>query len=378
MLLVPQEPTTKPLPLLRPFMPELDSLRGVAVLAVLFYHGFYWGIDLSHFSHAKKMFLTAMWTGRLGVNLFFVLSGFLITGLLVDSRDRQDYYRRFYVRRILRIVPAYLLTLAILLISRAAPLNFVILSLLYLSNLTPLFGVAIAYPVLWSLAVEEHFYLIWPAIVRKISNRALMAVCVLIIVASPLLRLISFYIAQRHGWVSYEIFNFTWNSADGLACGALLTIFLRDFSPSRSGLRQFVVIAFFLPIAVSVAGVRLGVFSRLTAAGAALQVVPPHLAFVALLVAFLLFGSGPYRQRFRSPALEFFGHISYGLYLYHLLFFNAFEWLLNHGYIRRLDIDPFWGLAIRFLLLGTLAVLAAYLSRKYLEEPFLRLKKKLA
>jgi peptidoglycan/LPS O-acetylase OafA/YrhL len=375
---MPQKNLLAPIPVLRPFMPELDSLRGVAILGVLFYHGFYWGIDLTRFSHFKKLFLTATWTGRLGVNLFFVLSGFLITGLLLDSHLRQDYYRRFYVRRILRIVPAYLLTLAVLLISHAAPLNFVFLSLLYLSNLTPLFGVPIAYPVLWSLAVEEHFYIAWPAIVRKASNRMLAAICALIIVLSPLLRLASFYIAKRRGWVSYEIFDYTWNAGDGLASGALLSISLRDFSPSRIRLWRFVTLAFPLAIAAAIVGLRFGAFSRLTASGAALQVVPAHLAFVALLLAFLLLGSGPYRQWSRSPALEFFGRISYGLYLYHLLFFSGFERLLSHGFIRRLDIDPFWGLVIRFLALGTLAVAAAYFSRKFLEEPFLKLKDRLS
>jgi peptidoglycan/LPS O-acetylase OafA/YrhL len=83
-------------PLLRPVMPELDSIRGIAILAVLFYHGFYWNVDLAQFSKPVRLVLTGMWVGRLGVNLFFVLSGFLITGLLIDSKGRTDYYSRFY------------------------------------------------------------------------------------------------------------------------------------------------------------------------------------------------------------------------------------------------------------------------------------------
>ena len=69
-------------------MPELDSIRGIAILGVLFYHGFFWGIDLAPFSKAARLVLTGMWVGRLGVDLFFVLSGFLITGLLLDSKER--------------------------------------------------------------------------------------------------------------------------------------------------------------------------------------------------------------------------------------------------------------------------------------------------
>ena len=76
--------------------------------------------------------------------------------------------------------------------------------------------------------------------------------------------------------------------------------------------------------------------------------------------------------------LEFFGEISYGLYLYHLLVFRGFDWLLNNGVIRRLQIDLLLGLTIRFLICGGIAVGIAWLSRRYLEEPFLQLKSRLA
>jgi peptidoglycan/LPS O-acetylase OafA/YrhL len=138
-------------PLLRREMPELDTIRGLAILGVLLYHGLYWNVNLSNFPSLERIILTGMWAGRMGVDLFFVLSGFLITGILLDSRNRQDYYRRFYARRALRILPAYLLILAILAVTKYTPLSFVLLSLIYLSNLTPLFGIPIAYPVLWSL-----------------------------------------------------------------------------------------------------------------------------------------------------------------------------------------------------------------------------------
>ena len=88
-----------PEPLLRRFMPELDLLRGVAVLGVLFFHGFRAGYGDLPFTGMRKLFILATEPGALGVNLFFVLSGFLITGILFDSRSRPDYYRRFYTRR---------------------------------------------------------------------------------------------------------------------------------------------------------------------------------------------------------------------------------------------------------------------------------------
>ena len=103
-------------PLIRAHMPELDTIRGLAILGVLLYHGFYWVRDLSLYAPWQRHFFTLMAPGQFGVNLFFVLSGFLITGILLDSRNRPDYYQRFYFRRALRILPAYYLTLLLLIL----------------------------------------------------------------------------------------------------------------------------------------------------------------------------------------------------------------------------------------------------------------------
>src|ERR1700744_1028317 len=98
-------------PLLRKHMPELDVLRGLAIFSVVLYHGLYW--DGGHTtSKIMKLIVKASVFGWLGVNLFFVLSGFLITGILLDTKGRPDYYRRFYLRRVQRILPAYLATIA--------------------------------------------------------------------------------------------------------------------------------------------------------------------------------------------------------------------------------------------------------------------------
>ena len=88
-------------------MPELDSLRGVAILLVLFYHGFGYDYGVQGLSGIARGFVAATLTGWTGVDLFFVLSGFLITGILLDTKLRPDYYRRFYTRRALRILPIY-------------------------------------------------------------------------------------------------------------------------------------------------------------------------------------------------------------------------------------------------------------------------------
>ena len=103
-----------PEPLLRSKMPELDSVRGVAILAVVFYHGFFWSNNLAGLSGVARHFVSLTRFGWLGVHLFFVLSGFLITGILEDSKSAPRYFKRFYWRRALRILPAFYGTLLLL------------------------------------------------------------------------------------------------------------------------------------------------------------------------------------------------------------------------------------------------------------------------
>jgi peptidoglycan/LPS O-acetylase OafA/YrhL len=100
-------PTEQPLP--RQRMPELDTVRGLAIIGVLLYHAFCETRDLQAYQPWQRHILSLMSVGQFGVNLFFVLSGFLINGVLLDSRKRPDYNQRFYYRRALRILPALLL-----------------------------------------------------------------------------------------------------------------------------------------------------------------------------------------------------------------------------------------------------------------------------
>jgi hypothetical protein len=160
-ILAPEKPVlpAAPADLLRPRMPELDTIRGIAVLLVLFFHGFGFRYGVHGLSGLAKVFVAATLPGWIGVNLFFVLSGFLITGILIDTKSKADFYRSFYIRRALRILPLYyavLLILAILTrtgwVDRQASWAFLGLSFVYLSNVTGLFGVAMHYGVLWSLA----------------------------------------------------------------------------------------------------------------------------------------------------------------------------------------------------------------------------------
>lgn len=201
-------------------MPELDAVRGVAVLMVVIYHGFFWSHPLSHATGLTWLLLKATQPGWLGVELFFVLSGFLITGILVDTRARPQYFRRFYVRRARRILPPYLVLLAMLLVSGVVGLPFATLALCFLANVAPLFAIPMQYGPLWSLAVEEHFYLAWPVAVRVLEPRRLAAVAWGIALGLPLVRLLAWTRGEEGG-----LFLYTWFTVDGLAMGALLALY---------------------------------------------------------------------------------------------------------------------------------------------------------
>jgi peptidoglycan/LPS O-acetylase OafA/YrhL len=153
-------------------LPELDGLRGLAILLVLFFH---FAADLPR----NVIFLGPVYFGWSGVGLFFVLSGFLITRILLRTRRAEGYFRSFYVRRALRIFPLYsgvlaFCTLLFVLFPVLRPMfpgdRDRIFHWLYLGNWTPLLAGEDQRRMgtFWSLAIEEQFYWIWPFIVWKV------------------------------------------------------------------------------------------------------------------------------------------------------------------------------------------------------------------
>jgi len=368
--------------LIRAWMPELDSLRGVAILLVLFLHGFAHLVDPASFTGIQWFFVTATSYGWIGVHLFFVLSGLLITGILLDSRSRPGYYRRFYTRRALRILPAYYALLLLLgLLSRSSWLAghhvgipFVLFSVIYLSNLTPLFGIPIQYTVLWSLAVEEHFYLVWPAIVRRVSVRSLAFVALAVFVSAPVVRLVSLQL----GSVVDENF-YTWCNADGLALGALLSVVLRGSRIPRSVLWGVSGVAAILSAVTLAWGARLGTLAWTSASGFALRLTILNIGLAGLVVITLLLGTSPAKGLVNLRALRFLGEISYGLYLIHMLFFYEYDRLARRLWPSLIASNgKFGNTALQFLCAASASIGVAALSRRYFEEYFLRLKDRLA
>jgi len=359
-------------PLLRPRMPELDSLRGLAILGVLFLHGIYSSTNGMVFGGPARRFIQITQPGWLGVNLFFVLSGFLITGILLDSKSSSRYFASFYTRRALRILPAYYSLLILLVIFGGASWSYLGLCFLYLANVTTLFSVAEDYGPLWSLAVEEHFYLLWPLIVYRLSRRNVGIVAILICVLTPMLRALAFNLGHKAG-----IDSFTWLVADGLALGSLLAVVVR----SRLTRGQLWIVGAFTLIAgigAGLLGSPFGILTRNSMLGAAFQYSVLHIVFTGTLLLVLLVGSSQWRGWVNIGWLQFFGYISYGLYLIHLLMFRLYDrlcrafapsLLLTGG---RFDL-----LVLRFIVTAGTAIAIAYLSRVYFEERFLRLKGRL-
>ena len=184
------EPWPLPSPITGGRVEALDGIRGVAVLLVMIGHGVVFG-GFSTRSGWDAVFNAGAKTGWVGVDLFFVLSGFLITGILFDTRGSEHYFRTFYVRRFLRIVPVYYAVLLLyclwghaLIDAAESPelsWNGLAWAATYLSNYpTGLHGWGVLpHPVrhLWSLAIEEQFYLLWPLLVYRVDARRLMTIC---------------------------------------------------------------------------------------------------------------------------------------------------------------------------------------------------------
>jgi peptidoglycan/LPS O-acetylase OafA/YrhL len=215
-------------------MPGVDLLRGMAILSVVFFHGFAYSAPLFPWHNwlASVLFhLTSFgWTG---VNLFFTLSGFLITGNLIDSDRKPNFYSRFYIRRALRILPAYFLVLIVLGVTRTASLNYLAVCVIFLANWPKLLlhGSFVLYPVLWSLAVEEQFYAAWPWLYRRLLRNGLFVLCVAMILLCPVLRGVTITASEA------DIFSKTFMIGDNLAVGAAIAILCRS---QRLGLKALV------------------------------------------------------------------------------------------------------------------------------------------
>ncbi len=201
---------------------ELDGIRALAILAVLAVHLFANPITqraagLLH-GPQKAAFLQAH--GWLCFDPFFVLSGFLITGILLDTRKRPTYFRDFWVRRALRILPLVFTVVAIDTVAYHPKPLYVLMALFFSVDFAQFFGLGNnGMGPLWSLAVEEQFYLLWPFLVFFVRSRVLAIITLIIIVVEPLLRL------ATAGGSTVDVL---WYRLDGLAMGAFIALWVRS------------------------------------------------------------------------------------------------------------------------------------------------------
>jgi peptidoglycan/LPS O-acetylase OafA/YrhL len=349
-------------------MPGLDLLRGLAILTVVLFHGFAYSAPLFpwHNQLAATLFhLTSF--GWAGVNLFFALSGFLITGNLIDSDEKTNFYSRFYLRRALRILPAYFLVLIILGVTRTASLNYLAVCVIFLANWPKLLlhGSFVLYPVLWSLAVEEQFYVAWPWLYRRLRSEGLFILCMAMILFCPALRGIT--ITVFHG----DIFSKTFMIGDNLAVGAAIAILCRSQRLSLKGLVWIGVVS------ICISALTLLALSNLssTLKGDALRASVGYSMLEWFTGGILILALYAYRTRPVQRGLGFllfFSEISYGLYLIHMLCEIFYDRFVGNGYRTNAG-----ALLLRFVVANGIAVLLATLSKRYFENPIMRLKEKI-
>ena len=358
----------------------LDGLRGLAVLMVLAFHFLH--ID-GQGGAIEAALLSATRSGWAGVDLFFVLSGFLITGILLDARGAARYFRAFYARRVLRIFPLYYAYLAVLFL--AMPRLLPALDVKpetqgwlwsYLGNV--LFareGGFEASPFtahFWSLAVEEQFYLVWPLLVWMLPSRRLAVVCLGLVAGAFALRL-GIHRTTFNATAAYVL---TPARMDALALGALVAIAVREPSwwPRVRRAAPWVLGA--SAAAVAAVWVHRGGFFGGDPVVQVWAFGPLAAGFAALLV--LAIDPAPSSALLRAlkrPALRGAGKYSYGLYVLHYPIFLALE---AAGFTS-LALASVLGSRIAGMLAfaavaGAATFAAALLSWNLLEKRFLRWK----
>jgi len=300
---------------------ELDGLRGIAVLAVISNHYLLW--------------LPAVGSayGWLGVDLFFILSGFLITSILLELRDKEHYFKTFYARRAFRIFPPYFLALAVYLVysfSAGLPGTWG-LWLQYIFYYSSLFiglppelhaippvvppAVAIGLSVMWSLSVEEIYYTIWAPLVRFTTQNGFTAILVSMIVVAPLLR----WQLHTPDWPEYFPF---YCRMDGLAYGSAIALFIHGQRLRQAISGQWNRIIRWATLMVPL----VTVFFFLATHGErslrivmTLGLVLADLSFALVTYALIRNSGGPqlWVRIFRAKWLRSIGMVSYSLYLFH-------------------------------------------------------------
>jgi peptidoglycan/LPS O-acetylase OafA/YrhL len=302
----------------------------------------------------------------LGVDLFFVLSGYLITSLLLLARRSQNYYRNFYWKRVFRILPALILILLLARLIFTVRWSGILAALFFIANITSVWGVP-EVGQFWSLAIEEQFYLLWPTVIHRTRPRTILRILLTLIVASPLLRILSN--ALHHGNNRYTPLH-----CDGLAWGALIAVMAFHARIPFHGLNApalwrragrfmlsggvaLMVVAFF------VLHILHNDFGLLLSASGPL--------FAGILLYLLTHRRGLAARSLASRPMHFLGDISYMVYLSHAYILELYD-----RHIRSWSIHPTEsGLYLRFVVILVLSLLWSALSLSAFEHPVGKLRR---
>ena len=345
------------------YMPQLDSLRALAVLAVMIHH--FLPVD----RYIPSDYITL---GMLAVRLFFVLSGFLITGILLGYRTDtpKNALKRFYFRRVLRIFPIYYLTLFVALALQVRAIQQgAFWHLTYLSNY-----VAVLHPEwmgpashFWTLAVEEQFYFVWPFIMLFVPRKHLIKTIIGAIVLAVIFRALTLTVLD----IPFEAGGiFTFATLDSLGGGALLALFhydetLRPYLPRVMKLclaAGLTILALTTLLYVYTIGFR--VIYTLLCLGVSLL-------FMVLIEKTSRGFSGKAKIVMEHPFVLYTGKISYGLYVYH-----NFMLAIVLYYLSKTAAPPDYRLVAVVSFAATFAT--AMLSWHLIERPIARIKNKLS
>lgn len=359
-------------------MPALDGLRGLAILSVILFHT---SLASAGISTIDKIAVHLANLGWIGVDLFFVLSGFLITGILLDERDKPHFFRTFYSRRVLRIVPVYV---AFLLFSMwtasvlgAAPPEsssrlreiqawYWTYSVNVYVALRGWAAVAQGTTHLWSLSVEEQFYLVWPFAVFLLPRRYLPRLAIACVVLAEACR-VAFAVAGARGEIVYVLLP---TRMDTLAIGGLLACAVRDaklMAIVARWRRPLTLASFLALLPPLIAEHRLDFHRPLTQ----LFAYPA----IAILSGALVLTACESPRWFSSRGLQFAGRYSYGMYIWHPSVATAlltYSSLASSGVIAGSYLPSY---VLSYVALLTASIGVALLSWYAIERPFLSLKR---
>lgn len=344
------------------YMPQLDALRAIAVFLVLLEHWF-----------QGEFWFKFIPTGMIGVTLFFVLSGFLISEILMNSRNDSDgkghgkahSIKQFYIRRTLRIFPIYYLTLFILLLFNIENIRHIFgWFLFYVSNIY-FFRIqtwAGSLSHLWTLSVEEQFYLMWPFVILFIRKDYLLKIIILITLIGPAFRLMLF-ISGGGSETSIPFDQIlTPSCMDSFGLGALLAYY-RTYVDKKFRLNNLPAKIFFI---VSASFFAVSLFADTGIPGAVFfKTSVSLLSLYAISGASIGFG-GYGRYVLQNPILLYLGKISYGLYLFH----NFVPQICRAAGIPVI-INPY----LNFLLQSVILIIIASFSWFVIEKPVNNLKR---